>query len=146
MTFPCDMGWLRNLQLTTSLNNKLNWCSFRYRLGFFSLPHHTLRQSQPQVKKLLFRKMPLKVCFPPVVFANSPTRPAEHSECTRNCLTRKSSVSVRDRKRQQYTAIYIIQLPPNIIVRNASFFQKTVKAFENTIEKSIGYLIVNYVP
>ena len=55
-------------------------------------------------------------------------------------------MSVRDRKRQQYTAIYIIQLPPNIIVRNASFFQKTVKAFENTIEKSIGYLIVNYVP
>ena len=23
-------SWLRNLQLTTSLDNKLNWCSFRY--------------------------------------------------------------------------------------------------------------------
>ena len=45
-------------------------------------------------------------------------------------------------KRQQGN----MQLPPNIIVRNASFFLKTVKAFENTIEKSIGYLIVNYVP
>ena len=100
-----------------------------------------MRQIQPLVKKQLFRKMPLKVCFIPVVFANSPTRPAEHSECTRNCVIRKSSVSVRDMKRQQGN----MQLPPNIIVRNASFFLKTVKAFENTIEKSIGYLIVNYV-
>ena len=27
----CNLfSWLRNLQLTTSLDNKLNWCSFRY--------------------------------------------------------------------------------------------------------------------
>ena len=49
---------------------------------------------------------------------------------------------MRDIKRQQGN----IQLPPNIIVRKASLFQKTVKAFENTIKKSIGYLIVNFVP